>query len=151
MRQEFTGRHMAVILIGFFGLVIGVNVTMAVFASSTFGGTVVDNSYVASQKFNGWIEKGRTQAALGWTMTPERLGDGRVALVLEGPQGALTGAGIEVLARHPLGRVPETPMSFHEVTPGRYVSNAPLAVGRWQLHVAARHSGEAVDRIVPLS
>lgn len=150
MRREFTGRHMAAILIGFFGLVIGVNVTMAVFASSTFGGTVVDNSYVASQKFNGWIEKGRAQAALGWTMAPERLADGRVALVLEGPQGALTGAGLDVVARHPLGRMPETPLAFHEVAPGRYVSDDTLADGRWQLHVAARHSGEAVDRIVPL-
>lgn len=150
MTREFTGRHMAAILIGFFGLVIGVNVTMAVFASSTFGGTVVDNSYVASQKFNGWIAKGRAQAALGWTMAPERLADGRVALVLAGRQGVLSGATLDVVARHPLGRVPETVLAFHEVAPGRYVSGGALPAGRWQLHVAARASGEAVDRIVPL-
>ncbi len=151
MRREFTGRHMAAILIGFFGLVIGVNVTMAVFASSTFGGTVVDNSYVASQKFNGWIEKGRAQAALGWTMTPARLADGRVALVLADDAGALTGATLEAAARHPLGRVPDTVLRFHEIAPGRYVSDAALAEGRWHLHVAAQASGATVNRIVPLS
>lgn len=150
MRSEFTGRHMAAILIAFFGLVIGVNVTMAVFASSTFGGTVVDNSYVASQKFNGWIEKGRAQAALGWTMVPERVADGRVVLMLAGRQGALSGATLGVVARHPLGRMPEAVMRFHEVAPGRYVSDAALPEGRWQLHIAARASGDAVDRIVTL-
>lgn len=150
MRHEFTGRHMAAILIGFFGLVIGVNVTMAVFASTTFGGTVVDNSYVASQQFNGWIAKGRAQAALGWRMAPERLADDRMALRLAGPDGALSGVRLDAVARHPLGRVPDTPLIFHEVAPGRYVSDAALPQGRWQLHVAARRSGEAVDHIVPL-
>ena len=53
---EFTGRHMAMILVTFFGIVIAVNITMARYASSTFGGLVVDNIYVASLNFNGWLE-----------------------------------------------------------------------------------------------
>ncbi|MFP5454579.1 MAG: FixH family protein, partial [Alphaproteobacteria bacterium] len=55
MRRGFTGRHMAASMVGFFTVVIAVNVTMATVASHSFGGTVVDNSYVASQRFNRWL------------------------------------------------------------------------------------------------
>ena len=34
--------------------------------SSTFGGVVVENSYVASQDFNGWLDEARAERALGW-------------------------------------------------------------------------------------
>ena len=42
MAKEFTGRHMTAILVGFFGVVIAVNLTMASYATGTFGGVVVD-------------------------------------------------------------------------------------------------------------
>ena len=46
MKGEFTGRHMAAILVTGFGVVIAVNVLMASLAVGTFGGVVVDNQYV---------------------------------------------------------------------------------------------------------
>ena len=54
--RPFTGYHMTAILVAFFGVVIVVNFVMARYAVATFGGTVVDNSYVASQEFNGWLK-----------------------------------------------------------------------------------------------
>ena len=65
--REFTGRHMLFIILGFFGVVIGVNLTMATLASKSWTGLVVENTYVASQQFNRKAEEGRAQAALGWT------------------------------------------------------------------------------------
>jgi nitrogen fixation protein FixH len=53
--RRFTGRHMTGILVAFFGVVMTVNFTMAYVAISGFGGTVVDNSYVASQNYNRWL------------------------------------------------------------------------------------------------
>lgn len=47
----FNGRHMTAILVAFFAVVIAVNVLMARFIICTFGGVVVENSYVASQHF----------------------------------------------------------------------------------------------------
>ena len=41
MKRPFTGRHMAAILIAGFGVVIAVNLVMARFAVTTFGGVVV--------------------------------------------------------------------------------------------------------------
>ena len=57
MTRQFTGRHMLAILIAFFGTVIAVNMVMAVLATRTFGGLVVENSYVATRQFNGWLEQ----------------------------------------------------------------------------------------------
>lgn len=64
---EFTGRHMLVIMLAFFGTIIAVNIGMARLAGSSFGGLVVENSYVASQEFNGRLKQSRQQVALQWT------------------------------------------------------------------------------------
>ena len=87
--RPFTGRHMAAIMIAFFGVVITVNVVMARFASSTFGGVVVDNSYVASQHFNRWLDEASAERQLGWHATITHAADGTVRVALTGvPAGA---------------------------------------------------------------
>lgn len=63
----FTGRHMLVIMLAFFGVIVAVNVTMAWFARSSWTGFVVENSYVASQQFNTKMAETRAQNARGWT------------------------------------------------------------------------------------
>ncbi len=71
---EFTGRHMLMIMIAFFGTVIIVNITMAVMASRSWTGMVVENTYVASQEFNARVAEARAQEALGWTSVLEVAG-----------------------------------------------------------------------------
>ncbi len=51
--KEFTGRHMWLLAVSFFGVIISVNIVMAVSAARTWTGLVVENSYVASQEFQG--------------------------------------------------------------------------------------------------
>lgn len=128
--RRFTGYHMTAILIGFFGVIIAVNFTMAYFASSTFGGTVVDNSYVASQNFNEWLERARLQNALGWRETVARDG-GKVAVDVESSAGPLYAAEIAGIAHHPLGRAEPVRLTFGEVGDGRYRSRETLPPGRW--------------------
>ena len=65
--KEFTGWHMAGVMVLFFGTIIGVNFTMAYFATSTWTGLVVQNSYVESQRFNEVTAEKKRQAALGWS------------------------------------------------------------------------------------
>ncbi|MGR3314735.1 MAG: FixH family protein [Roseovarius indicus] len=63
--KEITGKH---VLIGFvlaFGVIIGVNILLAVSAVKTFPGLEVKNSYIASQTFD---ERKAAQEALGWTI-----------------------------------------------------------------------------------
>lgn len=84
--REFTGRHLLAIMLGFFGVIIAVNVTMAVVAGTSWTGFVVQNSYVASQEFNEKAAEARAQAALGWISHLE-IADGVIRYALDDEAG----------------------------------------------------------------
>ena len=63
---RLSGYHVAAMFAAFFGVIIAVNFTMAWFASSSWTGLVVKNSYVASQNYNEKIDAARNQKAMGW-------------------------------------------------------------------------------------
>jgi nitrogen fixation protein FixH len=131
---------MAAILIGFFGIVIAVNFVMATNAVRTFGGVVVDNSYVASQRFNGWLADGRAQDALGWYV--EAQGDGGALVVrLAGPAGPIDGATMQVSAEHPLGRLPGRSFALPAIGGGTYSAPHALTPGRWRIRIDAHANG----------
>lgn len=132
MTRSFTGRHAAAIIIAFFAVVIGVNLLMARLAIGTFGGTVVDNSYVASQAFNGWLASARRQRALGWTVTVSLDQARHPMIVARDRQGlALVEAHARGIARHPLGRLAPVALDFQGGGPGILVAAQPLPPGRW--------------------
>ncbi len=132
MPRKFTGYHMTAIMMGFFGVVIAVNLTMARYATSTFGGIVVENTYVASQEFNGWLEEAKRQQALGWDAVTTWRPDNRLAVRLSGvPEGAAVSA----TARHPLGRLPDHELMFEPTGEDRFLSTNALPDGRWLLRL----------------
>lgn len=132
----FTGRHIAVILVAFFAVVITVNIYMARNAIGTFGGVVVENSYVASQNYNKWLDEAAREKALGWTATAKRDADGRVLVTLT---GAPAGDGVRLNgdAWHPLGRLPDQTLHFRRQADGAWRSDAALPAGRWKLRLEA--------------
>ncbi|MCB2079223.1 MAG: FixH family protein [Novosphingobium sp.] len=136
MAREFTGKHMLTVMVLGFGVVVGVNLLMARYATSTFGGVVVENSYVASQKFNGWLESAERSSQLGWDIAVEREFDGKVAV---STRNVPAGAKVRAIARHPLGRLPDSELGFVPVSADRFVSTTPIKDGRWivRLEVAA--------------
>ena len=139
MTKAFTGRHMAMIMVGFFGVIIAVNFTMARYATSTFGGIVVENSYVASQEFNGWLEEAEKQRALGWDAVTTWRPDNRLAVRLSGvPQGA----NVAAVARHPLGRLPDREIAFAPNGDSRFLSTSALPEGRWTLRLEVTAAGQ---------
>lgn len=127
--SPFTGRHMAAICVVGFGVVIAVNLTMATLASTTFGGVVVENSYLASQDFNRWLDEAAKEKALAGRITAHRRGDGHVVARLDGPPATA----ITATARHPLGRLPDIALEFGEQAGGEWVSAQALPAGRWTL------------------
>lgn len=145
--KPFTGRHMAAILVAGFGVVIAVNVTMASLASSTFGGVVVENSYVASQHFNRWLDEAEKEKTLGWKIEAGRSADGRVAArIAQVPHGAA----ITAVARHPLGRRPDTALTFRADANGTWVSDEALPAGRWTLRFTVEAGGRTWRTEQPL-
>ena len=141
MTSRFSGRHMAAILIAFFGVVIAVNLTMATFATRTFGGVVVENSYVASQKYNDWLAAAERQQKLAWTIEPALDEQRRVAVSL-----SIDGADVSGFARHPLGREADVPLTF--ITSGGEARTVDaLPAGRWNIHLLVRR-GESEARLI---
>jgi nitrogen fixation protein FixH len=56
------------IFVGLFAIVVGVNVTMAYFATSTFTGLETESAYQKGLEYNTNLALARQQEALGWTV-----------------------------------------------------------------------------------
>lgn len=143
MSKTFTGWHMTGILVAFFGVIIAVNMIMARYATSTFGGVVVENSYVASQHFNRWLDEAEEQRALGWDAVVTWRPDNRLAVQLT---GVPADAKVSAVARHPLGRLPDRTLAFEANGAGRFLSTATLPDGRWRLRLEVAAEGRSWRR-----
>ncbi|MBZ8117345.1 FixH family protein [Roseovarius sp. LXJ103] len=82
--RKLTGRHVLMIFVGAFSIIITVNLALAFNAVRTFPGLEVKNSYVASQQFD---ERRDAQEALGWTVRAGHEG-GALRLSIVGEDGA---------------------------------------------------------------
>lgn len=142
MRKELTGRHVLLIFVSCFSVIIAVNLTLAYNAVSTFPGLEVKNSYVASQNF----DKNRaTQEALGWSVAAEAR-DGQVLLSVTDSAGApVKVASLEAT----LGRATHVQ---DDSTPAfafdghNYVAPADLAPGNWNIRMVAHAQDGTVFR-----
>ncbi|MCK0127566.1 FixH family protein [Erythrobacter sp. F6033] len=138
-KSRFTGRHMAAILIFGFGIVVAVNFTMAGFATGGFHGVVVQNSYVASQQFNTWLEEAEADQALGWEVDAKRDQDGYLDLTANGvPEGALITAEL----RRPIGVRDYASVTFEQSENGSYRSTTPVDEGRWTIRISIEADSE---------
>lgn len=147
MTKRFSGWHMTAILVGGFAVVVAVNLLMASLAVGSFGGVVVENSYVASQNFNRWLDEARRENTLGWQAQILRGGDGRLEVRTAGiPAGAVATAEL----RHPLGKVEQVAWTLEALGPGRFVSAARLPEGRWLVRVTLTHGSQRMKLERPL-
>ena len=142
MRQPFTGRHLLVCLIGFFGIVIAVNIVMAVLAVRSFSGVVVENSYVASQNFNRWIAEGRREAALGWKLNVMPVAGGVEVQADRAGQPLDSGTG-HVLFQHPLRETRDFQLPLRQVGRDLYITSGVVPAGRWHVVVHFRAAGHS--------
>lgn len=140
MQKELKGRHVAMMFVGGFSIIIAVNLTLAYSAVKTFPGLEVKNSYVASQTFD---ENRAAQEALGWSVLAEAR-DGKVILSVTDAEGAP----VEVARLDAtLGRATHV---RDDATPdfrfdgSRYVADADLGPGNWNIRMTAQASDGTV-------
>ncbi len=139
---KFTGKHMLYIMVAFFAVIITVNFTMATFASRSWTGLVVKNSYVESQNFNAKLERSRQQASLGWTGVLSRRSDG-IGFLLHDRNGAGVPVDrISVSLKRPATEIQDHSIQLTTDTAGRYRGDVELAQGRWTASVEAFLSGQ---------
>lgn len=141
-RKPFTGWHMTAILVAFFGVVITVNFTMARLALSSFGGTVVDNSYVASQHYNEWLRRAADQERLGWQEQVDLDAARHIRVAIHKDDHILTGLIVQATLSHPLGRTPPRVMVFEPAGDGLLRSTQAVPAGRWWLDLAVRQGAD---------
>lgn len=131
--RPLTGRKVLMITLAFFGVIIAVNVTLAVKAVSTFPGLEVPNSYVASQEFDA---RATAQRALGWDSSA-RIEGNAIRLEIRDAAGVLV-IPPDIVARvgHPTTAAMDQDLIF--VADGRgLLAPVTLAAGPWRLFLQA--------------
>lgn len=142
MQKELTGRHVALIFVGMFSVIITVNLALAFNALRTFPGLEVKNSYVASQSFD---RNRAEQQSLGWKVSAA-VEDGSVTLSVTDSEGLP----VEVDALDAtLGRATHvkddmTPAFIYDGS--RYIAPADLAPGNWNIRMVATADDGTVFR-----
>lgn len=136
-RGEFTGRHMWFLTLGFFGVVITVNVGMAIVASTSWTGLVVNNSYVASQEFEEKRLAHEAQAAAGWkaklTYSP---GIARL-VIIDGAGQPVDLGDVTLQINRPVGGHDDQRIALERAPDGGYSASVDLASGVWEALVTA--------------
>ena len=143
---ELRGWHVLVMLLLFFGAIIGVNVAFAVAAVSTFPGEDVQRSYIQGLHYNQTLAERRAQASLGWRAAAALTG-GQVVVTLSDRNGApLQAARVTGELERPTDARFDRELQFADAGSGRYVADARgLLEGHWRLRARAESGGEALD------
>ena len=126
-------------MIGTMLMVAGVNVWFISAAVRTFPGTVSNDDFDTSNRYNAVLAAAAAQDALGWT---ERAAaeHGTPTIDIANRDGrALTGATVEASAERPVGNDTPVQLAFREARAGHYVASTVLGQpGQWDLKLRAR-------------
>jgi nitrogen fixation protein FixH len=151
--KPLTGRKVLVMLLAFFGIVIGANLTMMKLAMQTLPGTEVDSAYSASLAYEKQITAAHDQNARNWKVDARivRSADGVATLQVEARDN--TGKPMSGLKFHgrferPTDRRADQVVALAETGMGVYRGSAPvIAPGQWDLVL----EGDAAGRRMFLS
>jgi nitrogen fixation protein FixH len=140
MVREFKGWHALVILLGFFGVTIGVNTVFVSYALSTFAGEDVSQPYLKGLAYNKKLAAVQAQNALGWsaTMTAGRDASSKSlvidVIVLDGAKRPVASLALRAVLRHPVNAHYDREATFEEVGAGHYRARvADLRSGAWDI------------------
>ncbi len=131
--MALTGRKVFLIAAGAFGVIIAVNVTMAVLAVGTFPGLEVKNSYVASQTFDA---DRAAQEALGWSLKAD-VKDKILTLSFTGRSGyPVEVKSLEATVGRPTHIRDDVAPEF-DYHDGTFTAPVDLAPGKWDIRLVA--------------
>lgn len=139
--RVFTGWHMLALLVGFFGVVIAVNVTLAVSSATSWPGLTVENSYVASQEFQDRLDAARAQHALGWTSRFTYVGGIAHFEIDDGAGKPLELGTVTLAVNRPVGTHGEQVLELARIADGTYSAELDLAPGTWDAVITAPDTG----------
>jgi len=132
--KPFTGYHFLFIIVSFFGVIVAVNLTMAIASSRTWTGLVVQNSYVEGQRFNAMQEAVAAQKAAGWTVATAYENGEIVFQALDGQGNPLRLGDVSAFVRRPVGGHDDATIALRP-SGAVYAGAMPLEPGVWDITV----------------
>lgn len=142
--KGFTGRHMLLTTCAFFGVVISVNVTMAWFASSSWSGLVVENTYVASQQFNEKVAAIKAMNATGVSGSIS-VHAGVFTYRLHNRDGTpVTADAVIANFKRPVGDHEDFSETLKKVGEGLFEADRHIPSGDWIVELISRRGGTLV-------
>ena len=134
---EFTGRHMALIMVAFFGVIIAVNGFMAYMATASWTGILAKNGYVASQDFNAELAVRRAQDRLGFQSLLRYDNEAIIFSFRNRSDQALVGFDVSLKIGRPVNESEDHQYVLNETKPGIYSEKVKLAPGQWNVDIIA--------------
>lgn len=132
-KKGLTGKHVAMMFVGGFSIIIAVNMVLAVGAVRTFPGLETKNSYVASQTFDA---DRKAQLALGWDVSAQIEG-AELVLRFVGPDGPVQPKLTQTLLGRTTERKDDRSPEFAFDGDAFVAKVEDLAPGRWELRLRA--------------
>ncbi|PSO32358.1 FixH family protein [Bradyrhizobium sp. MOS002] len=148
--KPLTGTKVFLMLVAFFGVVIGVNVTMMKLAIATLPGTDVDSPYAAGLAYDREISAAQDQAARKWKVNAhiERRADGGAVLQVEARDASgqpIAGLKFGGRLERPTDKRADLAVELSEAGIGLYRGNAAsVAPGQWDLVIEGEARGTRV-------
>ena len=151
------GWHVLVGMAGFFGLVIAVDVGMAVIAYRSYPGEVSAKPYEEGLAFNRTLAARAEERALGWQAKLEAtsIGSGQIRLranIRDAAGQPVRGLKLSGLLERPATEAGRLQRTFTETRAGVYDATAPEVPGAWDLTLKGRDAQarpfEAQGRLV---
>ena len=144
LSRGFTGRHMLLVLITFFGIVIAVNLTMAVFASTSWSGLVADDTYVASQEFNARAAAMRAMAASGIAGKLSIDGDTVHYAITNRDGSAASVDQVTLTFKRPVGDREDFQLALSKTGEGEFEATHHVQTGDWIIEIVSRRNQTVV-------
>lgn len=148
--KPLTGTKVFLMLVAFFGLVIGVNMTMMKLAIATLPGTDVDSPYAAGLTYDREIAAAQDQAARKWKVNAhiERRADGAATLQVDARDAKgqpMSGLKFGGRLERPTDKRADLAVELSESGIGIYSGNAAsVAPGQWDLVIEGEARGQRV-------
>ena len=135
---RINGWHVLSMVVGFFTVVIAVDVGFAVMAYRTFPGEVSVTPYEDGLVYNKTLAQQAAQAKLGWRASAEARPDAVVLTLLDREGRPVTGLRVAGKLERPATETGRVSTTFHETSPGRDEARVGGERGAWDLIAEAR-------------
>jgi len=138
----FTGKHMLIIILSFFAIIIGVNSFMAFSAVRSWTGLVVKNTYVASQEYNKKLATTKAQHDRGWTSSIDFKDNSLIFSLRDKDNIAIKAKEVKLQVNRVIGTEGELHLILQTNENGDYFSPAELRTGIWNVFISATLSND---------